>query len=242
MTLVEIALDDVAGARIAELAGAGRLELCADLGVGGLTPSVGFVEEVAATVERIPRMVLIRPRGGDFVYAEEEVRVMVRDLAALRGAATGFVVGALTPDGEVDVPALRRLLDAAEGAPVTFHRAIDSTRDLHASAEALAGLGVDRVLSAGGRRTALEGAPALRRLVDELAGRMTVLVGGGVRAANATRIVAATGATEVHLRAQTERGPRAVWRNPEQDYDGPVGATDADAVRAVVAAVAGGSA
>jgi copper homeostasis protein len=241
VTLVEVALDDVAGVRVAEAAGAGRLEICAALAdVGGITPSLGFVQEVVARVERIPIVVLIRPRGGDFVYAPDEVRVMVRDIAALRELGVGFAVGALTPEGDLDEPAMRELLAATDGAPVTFHRAIDSTRDLVASVDRVAELGADRVLTTGGRRTALEGAEVLRALVERTAGRVTIVAGGSVRATNAARLVAASGVTELHLRAAVERDSRATWSRPGQDYDTVrVSATDGDLVRAVVAAVAG---
>jgi copper homeostasis protein len=223
VTLVEIALDDVAGARVAEEAGASRLEICAGLAdVGGVTPSLGLVEEVLERVERIPVMVLVRPRGGDFVYSAEERRVMVRDVAALRGLAAGgldvgFVIGALTPEGHVDEPVVRELLAAAEGASVTFHRAVDATRDLAASVDRLAELGVDRVLTSGGRRTALEGAGMLRSLVGRTAGRLTIVAGGSVRAANAARLVAETGVAEIHLRAAVERGSHPPRSKPQQD-------------------------
>ncbi|GAB3797016.1 copper homeostasis protein CutC [Humibacter antri] len=243
MTLVEIALDDIVGARIAELAGAGRVELCGSLAEnGGTTPSLGFVREVVEQVDDIPLVVLVRPRGGDFVYSPDELRVMVRDLAALRDldAGIGFVVGALTPDGAVDSPALLELLAAAEGAPVTFHRAIDSTRDLIASVDLVAEMGVHRVLSSGGRRTALDGVRTLRSLIERTAGRLTVVVGGSVRPENAARIVSETGATEIHLRAAFQRTPQENWSNPEQDYGSArVSATDGRIVRAVVTAVAG---
>lgn len=243
MTLVEIALDDVGGALRAERAGAGRLELCASLGEnGGTTPSIGFLEEVASSVA-IPSMVLVRPRGGDFVYDADEVRVMERDIAAIRAIDArelGLVIGALTPSGGIDVDIVRRLLDAAAGAPVTFHRALDSARDLMGSAELLAELGVHRVLTSGGRRTAEEGAPVLRALVERLGGRLTVVVGGSVRAENAGRLLTLTGATEIHLRASGARPTAMTWSNPEQDYERlPTSATDGEVVRAVVDAVAG---
>lgn len=245
MTLVEIALDDVAGARVAESAGADRLELCAGLADnGGTTPSIGFVAEVAERVKRVPLMVLIRPRGGDFVYTPEELAVMTRDIGALRATVDcGFVFGALTPAGEVDAAATRALLDAAAGASVTFHKAFDSTRDLDAALAALIDLGVDRVLSSGGRRTALEGAGVLRRLRERADGRLAVVAGGSVRAANVAALVAESGVAEVHLRAAVPRPSAAEWANPEQAYDAaPVSSTDGAAVRAVVDALRGGAA
>lgn len=243
MTLVEIALDDIAGVRRAALGGAGRLELCQGLADnGGTTPTAGFVAEAVAQLAEagsvIPLMVLIRPRGGDFVYDAEERRVMRRDIESLRGLDVGFVVGALTPDGGIDAAAVEELVEAAAGATVTFHRAIDSTRDLAGSLETLIGLGVRRVLTSGGRATALDGVAELRELVARAAGRIGIVAGGSVRAANVRRIVAESGVGEVHLRAAVPAPSRARWRNPEQGYDAaPVSATDAATVRAVVEAL-----
>jgi len=243
MTLLEIALDDVAGARLAEESGAGRLELCNGLADnGGTTPSAGFVHEVIASLREIPVMTLIRARGGDFVYSREELAVMRRDIELLRAAGSaGFVVGALTPDGEIDVPAVRALISAAGGAPVTFHRAFDSTRDLARSLDVLAGLGVSRILSSGGRGTALEGAETLRSLVERSAGHLVVIAGGRVRSDNVAEVVARTGVTEVHLRAARPQASWSRYANPSQPYDAaPVSVTDAAAVRLVAEALRGG--
>lgn len=243
MTLLEIALDDVAGARLAEQGGAGRLELCSGLADnGGTTPSAGLVHEVIASVRQIPVMTLIRARGGDFVYSRQELAVMRRDIELLRAAGSaGFVIGALTPDGDVDVAAVRDLVSAAAGAPVTFHRAFDSTRDLARSLEVLAGLGVSRILSSGGCGTALEGAQALRALVEQAAGRLVLIAGGRVRPDNVAEIIARSGVTEVHLRAALPRASRSRYANPTQPYDAaPVSATDAAAVRLVADVLRGG--
>jgi copper homeostasis protein len=234
VTLIEIALDDVAGARLAEQCGAGRLELCNGLADnGGTTPSAGFVQEVTASLREIPVMTLVRARGGDFVYSRQELAVMRRDIELLRAAApTGFVIGALTPDGEVDVPAVRELVSAASGAPVTFHRAFDSTRDLARSLDTLAQLGVTRILSSGGRGTALEGADTLRTLGERAAGRVILVAGGRVRPGNVAEIIARSGVTEVHLRAAVPYASRSRHANPSQPYDtAPVSVTDAAQVR-----------
>jgi copper homeostasis protein len=243
MTLVEIALDDVAGGRIAQESGAGRLELCSSLAEnGGTTPSFGFVREVVDRVQGIPLMVLVRPRGGDFVYARDELQVMRRDIEGLRELAPGigFVFGALTSSGEIDVAATRDLVGACAGAPVSFHKAFDSTRDLPAALETLLGLGVDRVLTSGGRRTALDGVDVIRSLVAQAAGRVTIVAGGSIRAENVAAVVAGSGVTEVHLRAPRHRPSASDWSNPEQGYDiADVMATDGQSVRAVLAALDG---
>jgi copper homeostasis protein len=240
VTLVEICVDDVAGAVVAEAAGADRVELCAALSDGGTTPSIGMVETVLDVVHRIGVHVLVRPRGGDFVHDREELTVMRADIHALRrlGRPVGFVLGALTPDGDIDAPAMRMLLDACGEAPVTFHRAFDATRDLPAALDVMAGLGVARVLTSGGRATAAEGAPALADLVRRADGRVAVMAGGSVRPGNVAELVARTGVPEVHLRAPAEVPSRSHYRNPHLPYDeGTRSTTSAETVRAVVTAL-----
>jgi len=234
VTLLEVALDDVGGAGIAERAGADRIELCAGLADGGTTPSIGLVSSAAAELTRATLMVLIRPRAGDFVYTRGELAVMVADIRAVRdhAPAAGFALGALTPDGEIDRDALAAMLDAAAGAPVTFHKAFDSTRDLARSLDVLVEAGVQRVLTSGGRRSALEGAAVIRRLVERAGTQLTPIAGGSVRPTNVAELVAATGVADVHLRAASDRVSASVWSNPEQSYDGAItSTTDAAIVR-----------
>jgi copper homeostasis protein len=225
VTVVEVCLDDVAGARVAESAGADRIELCAGLAEGGTTPSVGMVEEVLGAVRGIGVNVLVRPRGGDFVLTSEEVGVMRADVRALQRlradspVPVGFVIGALTPDGEIDVPVVRTLLEVCGDAPVTFHRAFDATRDLAAALDVLVELGVDRVLTSGGRATALEGADVLAELVERAAGRVTVMAGGSVRHGKVAELVARTRVAEVHLRAAVVVPGQSRHRNPHLPYD-----------------------
>lgn len=190
---VEISVETVAGARIAAKAGAARVELCAGLSDGGLTPSAALIEAVAPVIET---HVLIRPRPGDFRYSADELDLMVRDIALARQfGAAGVVVGALTDARTVD-PACADLVAAAEGLAVTFHRAIDVCADVRAAHERIAALGFTRVLTSGRRRSALDGAALIRELV--LAGGVEVMAGGGVRAANVAEVVAATGVLDVH--------------------------------------------
>lgn len=206
-TTVEICVDDIDGALTAERAGADRVELCAALGEGGITPSLGMTGRVLDRVQAVDVAVMIRPRGGDFIYSPDEVAVMLDDIAAISalprhpGVGLGFVVGALTVGDEVDVAVTSRLVSACAPAPVTFHRAFDMTRDLPGSILALLDLGIARVLTSGGARTAAEGAPVLKRLVGAAAGRLAVMAGGSVRADNALGLVTATGVPAIHLRA-----------------------------------------
>lgn len=204
---VEICLEDLAGVRVAEAAGADRIELCAALSEGGITPSIGTVAGALGAVERMGVNVLVRQRGGDFVYDADELAAMTTDIHAIRalpnpaGVPLAFVVGALNPDGTVDEDATRALVHACGEAPVTFHKAFDQTPDRRAALETLVGLGVARVLTSGGAPTVLEGADELSSLVAQAGDRIVVLAGGGVRPANAAEVVARTGVREVHLRA-----------------------------------------
>jgi copper homeostasis protein len=204
---VEICVDDLSGALAAEEAGADRIELCAALSEGGITPSIGLIRAVLGRLRRIGVVVMIRPRGGNFQVTAEERAVMLADIAAIRaephapGVTVGFVFGALDADDTVDVPTTRALVAASAGAPVTFHKAFDETRDLSAALETLMALGVNRVLTSGGEATAAEGGATLRALVAQSADRITILGGGGVRAHNLRTLLAETGVPEVHLRA-----------------------------------------
>jgi copper homeostasis protein len=205
-TLVEICLEDVGGARLAAAAGAEALEVCAGLSDGGTTPTLGFVRHCAAEAPGLDIRVLVRPRAGDFVHSPQEVEVMAADIEATRAgvedtARLGFVIGTLEPDGSIDTDAVRRLVAACGDAPVTFHKAFDSVPDKPAALALLADLGVSRVLTAGGAGPAVDHLPLLSDLVRRGGEDVRIAVGGGVRPGNVARIVAETGAREVHLRA-----------------------------------------
>lgn len=242
--LVEICLDDLAGVHAAEHAGADRVELCAALSEGGITPSIGTVAGALQAATRIGVNVLVRQRPGDFVYTPEEVEAMVADIRAIRslprpdGVALGFVIGALLPDGTVDVPATARLVLACGGSPVTFHKAFDQVPDRAAALEAIASLGVARILTSGGAASALDGAPELAELVRLAGDRLTILAGGGVRPANAGEVVRRSGVREVHLRAMETVASAAASSGVATAYDaGTRDVTSETVVAAVVAAV-----
>ena len=202
--LIEAAVESVDDARAAVAGGANRLELCADLDAGGTTPERSLIVEVLASVD-VPVVVMIRPRAGDFVYSRDEVDRMRREvaLAVVLGAA-GVVLGALTPDREIDATAMRELIRAAHGLPVTFHRAIDESADILASIDALRSLGVSRVLSSGGAAAAVDGADTIAAMVGRAAGSMSVVAGGGVRWYNVVELVRRSGVREVHARCGGE--------------------------------------
>lgn len=200
---LEIAVQDVAGITIAAGAGVDRVELCSALALGGITPSAGLVEAAVEAAGALPVHVLVRPRPGDFGYSGDELRVMVADArAAVAAGAAGVVVGALN-GRELDVPGLARLVDAAGGADVTFHRAFDLLADPLTGLAALGAAGVRRVLTSGGASSAVDGVAALRRLVDAASG-IEIMAGGGVTIASIPGI-AATGVDAVHLSAKRIR-------------------------------------
>ena len=198
--LVEACIDSVASAIAAERGGAGRVELCAALNDGGTTPSAGMTAAVVASV-RIPVFVIVRPRGGDFVYSELELDVMRRDIDAARSSgAHGIVIGALRPNGDVAEGRTRSLVQAAGDLPVTFHRAFDLTPRHREALEAIHGAGCARVLTSGGAATAIDGAEVIAALVTQAGDRIHVLAGGGVREQHVAELVARTGVREVHAR------------------------------------------
>lgn len=244
MTIFEICVDSVAGTVAAETAGADRVELCAALFEGGLTPTHGMVERTLERASTIRVHPIIRPRGGDFLYDADEIAAMERDIDLLRAAGVhGIVIGALTPNGDIDGETLRRLLDRASGLSVTFHRAFDMTRDPFAALDTLIALGIDRVLTSGKEATALDGAPLIAELVRAADDRIVVMPGSGIHARNVARILAQTGAREVHFSASEAVDSAAVYRNAVPHMGGRVGPpeftrkiTTVDAVTQVLSA------
>jgi copper homeostasis protein len=207
--LVEACVDAIDAAMEAEWGGADRIELSAELLQGGVTPSHGLIEAVWDQLS-IPLFVLIRPRTGDFLYTADELDVMERDIRIARSLhVEGIVAGALTTDGDVDVGAMRCILDAARPMEVTFHRAFDFVRDQDAALDALIELGVDRVLTSGGAPSALQGAENLARLTLRAGSDLTVMAGGDITASNVVEVVRRSGVREVHLRG-AERVPSAM--------------------------------
>lgn len=200
--MLEICIDSLASARAAAAGGADRVELCANLPEGGTTPSAGMIRAVRAAFSG-GLMVIIRPRGYDFLFEEGEVDAMLEDIRVAREAgADGVVIGCLTADGQVDVDRCRRLVEAAAGLDVTFHRAFDMSRDLGEALEAIVSLGIRRILSSGGRPDVPAGVPVLAGLVKQAAGRVSIMPGGGVTEDNAAEVVRATGVRELHLSAR----------------------------------------
>ena len=198
--IVEAAVESLDDALAAVAGGADRLELCADLNSGGTTPPSPLIAAVREKVE-LPVLVMIRPRGGDFMYSDAELSRMYEDVAMARAlGAAGVVLGVLDTFDRLDLERTAALVEAAEGLPVTFHRAIDRVARRVVAIDALAALGVARVLSSGGAATASDGVDELRAMVQRAGDRLDIVAGGGVRAHNAREIVERTGVTELHAR------------------------------------------
>jgi copper homeostasis protein len=243
--LVEACVDSVASSVAAERGGAQRLELCDALFDGGTTPSAGMIAACKETVS-IPVFVMIRPRGGGFVYSGAERDVMRRDVVVARElGADGVVIGGLSNDGTVDLALVRSLVRAARELPVTFHRAFDLTPDFETALESLAEAGVQRVLTAGGASTAVDGATALAELVRQAGSRVTVMAGGGVREENVRSLVSVSGVREVHVRlTRLTRGEEPLAhrglpvRKPLPEDEAAWEETDEQRVRSLVRTVA----
>ena len=195
--LLEICVDDSTGLRAAVAGGADRIELCSALELGGLTPSAALLEQALQT--ECPTHMMIRPRAGSFVLAEGEAALMVEEirLAVARGVA-GVVVGALRPDGGLDLDTLARFRDAARDAIIVLHRAIDLVPDPVAAVGEVAALGYDKILSSGGAPSAVEGMKTLAAMVVEAGERLSIIAGAGINPDNVARLVAETGVREVH--------------------------------------------
>jgi copper homeostasis protein len=194
---LEVCVESVESAIAAERGGAHRIELCSNLANGGTTPSAGLIAAVRQAI-RIPLHVMIRPRASDFCYTEYEFQAMRRDiLMAKQLRCDAIVFGVLDPNGNVDAHHTQQLVGLSAPLPVTFHRAFDMSADLFASLNALQDTGVSRVLSSGGKQTAIEGAETLHALV-RAASKLTIIAGSGVDDRNVVDLVRRTGVHEIH--------------------------------------------
>ena len=239
MAILEICAGSVESAIAARDGGAKRIELCAALEIGGVTPSAGLIAE-ARKIDGLVLNVIIRPRGGDFLYNEYEIACMLQDIRTCKElGADGVVIGALTADGDIDTAICKQLIAAADGMSVTFHRAFDMCRDASKALEELIELGCDRVLTSGQAATAQTGIPLLKELVEQAAGRIIIMPGCGVSSANAVAILQATGAKEIHASARKSVGSGMLFRhsgvsmgNPDNDEFARK-ETDVNEVRAI---------
>lgn len=219
---IEICANPLESALYAEEAKANRVELCAGMPEGGTTPSYGTIKLTCQQLT-IPVHVIIRPRGGDFHYSQDELDIMREDILLSKElGAAGVVIGCLTPEGDIDMKAMQYLMEVCEGLSVTFHRAFDMCRDAKKGLEQIISLGCNRILTSGQEANALKGAELLRSLVEQANGRIIIMPGCGVGAKNIKEISEITGASEFHLSARTDRASEMVYKNPNVSMGGTV--------------------
>ncbi|MCI7597257.1 MAG: copper homeostasis protein CutC [Prevotella sp.] len=221
--IIENCANGAESARRAQEGGADRVELCAGIPEGGTTPSAGEMRLARRLLTTTRLNVIIRPRGGDFCYTDDELSVMAYDIGVARQAgADGVVFGALRPDGSIHFEAMRQLMEAARGMSVTFHRAFDVCRNPIEALEQIVTLGCDRILSSGQEPTAEEGIPLLALLNRRAADRIAIMPGCGVNAGNIAFIAHATGCHEFHFSGRSAVESPMEYRNPRVSMGGTV--------------------
>ena len=241
----EVCANSVESCLAAQAGGADRVELCAGIPEGGTTPSYGDIATARELLMHTRLHVIIRPRGGDFLYTPVEQRIMLKDIEnAHRLGADGVVFGCLTPEGDIDIALMKQLLEAAQGMSVTFHRAFDVCRQPKQALETLIQLGCYRILTSGAQPTAEQGIPLLKELQAQADGRIILLAGCGVNENNIARIADETGIREFHFSAREQLTSRMQFRNEAvsmggtvciDEYSRPV--TTAERVRKTIAAI-----
>lgn len=245
--VIEVCVEGIDGLIAAQEAGADRIELCAALVEGGITPSVGTVRE-AMKVATVPFHVIVRPRGGDFLYSEAEFKTILDDIGTLRDLGIpGIVIGFLNGDGSVDEARTKACVDAARPMSVTFHRAFDMTLDLQDAVAALIRCGVDRVLTSGQEEHAIDGLKALATAVRLAGDDLIVMACGELTAETIGRVHRESGVGELHFAAlqtidspMSHRNTRLGMGAPDfgREYRNTI--TDGGAVRAIIEAVRNG--
>ena len=223
MYQVEICANSVESCQAAQCGGADRVELCAAIPEGGTTPSAGTIAVARKALTRTRLHVIIRPRGGDFLYSDTEIGVMLKDIETARSlGADGVVLGCLTADGAVDMVAMQELMRASAGLSVTFHRAFDVCRDPFEALEQIVSLGCQRILTSGQQPSADQGVALLKELQQRAAGRIVLMAGCGVNEWNIARIARETGIREFHFSAREMVESRMRHRNTAVSMGGTV--------------------
>ena len=215
----ELCAYSVDACRVAARLGVNRIELCASPAEGGVTPSLATIERVAE-IEGLDLSVMIRPRGGDFLYSDDEFETMLRDIEhARKGGATGVVFGILTAEGRVDMERTRRLVEASEGMETTFHRAVDMCEDYEQAVEDIIATGCKRILTSGGYDKAIDGIDNIARAVKVSKGRIEIMAGSGVGSANAKELIG-VGVDALHFSAKSTTMGGMKYRNPRISMGG----------------------
>jgi len=218
--LLEICANSVKSCIEAQKGGAYRVELCAGIPEGGTTPSYGDIV-LARELLKIKLNVIIRPRGGDFLYNDLEHKIMLKDIEnAGRLGVDGVVIGCLNPEGDIDMKRNKELIDAAGDMSITFHRAFDMCRDPYDALEKIIDLGCDRILTSGQQPKAVEGINLLKELVERAGDRIIIMPGSGVNADNILHLARETGAIEFHLSAREPIESGMLYRNPNLKMGG----------------------
>lgn len=219
----EICANSVESCIAAQEGGANRVELCAGIPEGGTTPSYGEIATAREVLTHTKLHVIIRPRGGDFLYSPIEIRTMLKDIETARQAgADGVVFGCLTADGEVDMAVMQELMAASNGLSVTFHRAFDVCRDPRKALEQIIELGCNRILTSGQQANAEAGIPLLKELHAQAAGRIVLLAGCGVNENNIHRLAEETGIHEFHFSARESIKSGMQYKNEAVSMGGTV--------------------
>lgn len=212
--LLECATDSVESALAAASGGADRLELCANLIIGGTTPTMALFDEVRSHSE-IPLYILIRPRFGDFLYTDYEANVICREIEMFQKAgAEGVVIGSLNKDGSLNVEHMKRFIDAAKDMSITLHRAFDMCADPFATLEQAKELGVNTILTSGQAPSSLEGIDLYEKLLKKANGEITILAGGGINASTIEKLLERTSLTAFHMSGKKVIESGMEYRNP----------------------------
>lgn len=212
--LLECATDSVESALAAAKGGADRLELCANLIIGGTTPTLALYDEVRSHSD-IPLFILIRPRFGDFLYTDYEANVICREIKMFQKAgAEGVVIGSLNKDGSLNVEHMKRFIDSAKDMSITLHRAFDMCADPFATLKQARELGVNTILTSGQAPSSLEGIDLYEKLIEKANGEISILAGGGIKASTIEKLLKQTSLTAFHMSGKIVVESSMVFRNP----------------------------
>lgn len=231
---LEVIAFNIASCQIAQAAGASRIELCDNPADGGTTPSYGFIKAAREKL-RIDLYAMVRPRGGDFLYSDDEFGILKTDVKVCKElGCDGVVIGLLNKDGSVDKERSKQLVDLAYPMGVTFHRAFDRTRNPFEALEEVIETGCARILTSGLAPNCVDGSPLIAELVKRADGRISLMPGSGLRSSNAIKVARATGANEFHTSASVFAGSGMDYVAERMDEDLKTVIVDGDEVKKII--------